>query len=62
LVANGKMFVTGSYSRVLRRRQQDRREAWQYEHRLPEGDWRRVIAPPITWEQDGVQYVGVVAG
>jgi len=37
LVSNGKIFVTGSYSRAFALNSQTGEEIWQYDHRLPEG-------------------------
>ncbi|MBL1143270.1 MAG: PQQ-dependent dehydrogenase, methanol/ethanol family [Proteobacteria bacterium] len=37
LVANGKIFVTASYSRVYAMDSKTGEEIWQYDHRLPEG-------------------------
>lgn len=37
LIHNGKMFVTGSYSRLYAVDAKTGAELWQYEHRLPEG-------------------------
>jgi alcohol dehydrogenase (cytochrome c) len=37
LVHNGKMFVTGSYSRIFALDVKTGRKLWKYEHRLPEG-------------------------
>ena len=37
LVVNGKMFVTGSYSRLYALDAKTGAKLWQYEHRLPDG-------------------------
>jgi alcohol dehydrogenase (cytochrome c) len=37
LVVNGKMFVTGSYSRLFALDAKTGHKLWQYEHRLPDG-------------------------
>ena len=37
LVHNGKMFVTGSYSRIYALDVKTGKKLWKYEHRLPEG-------------------------
>ncbi|WP_018229617.1 PQQ-dependent methanol/ethanol family dehydrogenase [Methyloversatilis universalis] len=37
LVVNGKMFVTGSYSRLFALDAKTGAKLWQYEHRLPDG-------------------------
>lgn len=37
LVANGKMFVTASYSRIFAVDTKTGKKLWKYEHRLPEG-------------------------
>ncbi|HPY40731.1 MAG TPA: PQQ-dependent dehydrogenase, methanol/ethanol family, partial [Thiolinea sp.] len=37
LVANGKIFVTASYSRVFAVDAKTGEELWQYDHRLPDG-------------------------
>jgi alcohol dehydrogenase (cytochrome c) len=37
LVYNGKMFVTGSYSRIFALDTKTGKKLWKYEHRLPEG-------------------------
>ncbi|WP_018411047.1 PQQ-dependent methanol/ethanol family dehydrogenase [Methyloversatilis thermotolerans] len=37
LVVNGKMFVTGSYSRLFALDARTGSKLWQYEHRLPDG-------------------------
>lgn len=37
VVSNGKMFVTGSYSRVFALDAKTGHKLWQYEHRLPDG-------------------------
>ena len=37
LVHNGKIFVTGSYSRAFALDSKTGEEIWQYDHRLPEG-------------------------
>ncbi|MBI4988296.1 MAG: PQQ-dependent methanol/ethanol family dehydrogenase [Rhodocyclales bacterium] len=37
VVHNGKMFVTGSYSRIFALDAKTGKKLWQYEHRLPEG-------------------------
>jgi alcohol dehydrogenase (cytochrome c) len=37
LIANGKMFVTGSYSRIYALDARTGAKLWKYEHRLPEG-------------------------
>jgi len=37
LVYNGKMFVTGSYSRIFALDAKTGQKLWKYEHRLPEG-------------------------
>ncbi|WP_078120510.1 methanol/ethanol family PQQ-dependent dehydrogenase [Thiosocius teredinicola] len=37
VVANGKMFVTGSYSRLFAIDAKTGEELWQYDHRLPDG-------------------------
>lgn len=37
LVHNGKMFVTGSYSRIFALDAKTGEKLWKYEHRLPEG-------------------------
>ncbi|PKO82957.1 MAG: PQQ-dependent dehydrogenase, methanol/ethanol family [Betaproteobacteria bacterium HGW-Betaproteobacteria-11] len=37
VVSNGKMFVTGSYSRVFALDAKTGQKLWQYEHRLPDG-------------------------
>lgn len=37
LVVNGKMFITGSYSRLFAVDAKTGKKLWQYEHRLPEG-------------------------
>lgn len=37
LVHNGKMFVTGSYSRIFALDSKTGKKLWKYEHRLPEG-------------------------
>jgi len=37
LVSNGKIFVTGSYSRLFAIDSKTGEEVWQYDHRLPEG-------------------------
>lgn len=37
LVHNGKIFVTGSYSRLYAINSKTGEELWQYDHRLPEG-------------------------
>ncbi|HEX4917124.1 MAG TPA: PQQ-dependent dehydrogenase, methanol/ethanol family, partial [Limnobacter sp.] len=37
LIHNGKMFVTGSYSRIYALDAQTGEKLWKYEHRLPEG-------------------------
>lgn len=37
LVHNGKMFVTGSYSRIYALDMKTGSKLWKYEHRLPEG-------------------------
>jgi len=37
LVVDGKMIVTGSYSRVFALEAKTGKKLWQYEHRLPEG-------------------------
>ena len=37
LIANGKMFVTGSYSRIYALDAKTGSKLWKYEHRLPEG-------------------------
>jgi len=37
LVHNGKMFVTGSYSRIYALDAKSGKKLWKYEHRLPEG-------------------------
>ena len=37
LVHNGKMFVTGSYSRIFALDTKTGKKLWKYEHRLPEG-------------------------
>ena len=37
LVHNGKMFVTGSYSRVFAVEAKTGKKLWEYNHRLPEG-------------------------
>lgn len=37
LVNNGKIFVTGSYSRLFAVNSQTGEEIWEYNHRLPEG-------------------------
>jgi alcohol dehydrogenase (cytochrome c) len=37
LVHNGKMFVTGSYSRIFALDAKTGKKLWKYEHRLPEG-------------------------
>jgi alcohol dehydrogenase (cytochrome c) len=37
LVHNGKMFVTGSYSRLFAIDTKTGKKLWKYEHRLPEG-------------------------
>lgn len=37
LVANGKIFVTASYSRLFAIDEKTGEELWEYEHRLPEG-------------------------
>ena len=37
LIHNGKMFVTGSYSRIFALDMKTGSKLWKYEHRLPEG-------------------------
>lgn len=37
LIHNGKMFVTGSYSRIFALDAKTGKKLWKYEHRLPEG-------------------------
>ena len=37
VIANGKMFVTGSYSRLFALDAKTGKKLWQYEHRLPDG-------------------------
>ncbi|WP_430438522.1 PQQ-dependent methanol/ethanol family dehydrogenase [Noviherbaspirillum suwonense] len=37
LIYNGKMFVTGSYSRIFALDAKTGRKLWKYEHRLPDG-------------------------
>ena len=37
LVHNGKMFVTGSYSRIFALDTKTGKKLWKYEHRLPDG-------------------------
>ncbi|MGB8600032.1 MAG: PQQ-binding-like beta-propeller repeat protein, partial [Burkholderiales bacterium] len=37
VIANGKMFVTGSYSRMFALDAKTGTKLWQYEHRLPDG-------------------------
>ena len=37
VIANGKMFVTGSYSRIFALDAATGKKLWKYEHRLPEG-------------------------
>lgn len=37
LIHNGKMFVTGSYSRIFALDMKTGSKIWKYEHRLPEG-------------------------
>jgi alcohol dehydrogenase (cytochrome c) len=37
LVSNGKMFVTGSYSRLFALDAKTGKKLWKYEHRLPDG-------------------------
>ena len=37
LIHNGKMFVTGSYSRIYALDTKTGKKLWKYEHRLPEG-------------------------
>ena len=37
LIHNGKMFVTGSYSRIFALDSKTGKKLWKYEHRLPEG-------------------------
>jgi alcohol dehydrogenase (cytochrome c) len=37
VIANGKMFVTGSYSRMFALDAKTGNKLWQYEHRLPDG-------------------------
>jgi len=37
LIHNGKMFVTGSYSRLFALDAKTGKKLWKYEHRLPEG-------------------------
>jgi alcohol dehydrogenase (cytochrome c) len=37
VIYNGKMFVTGSYSRIFALDAKTGAKLWQYEHRLPEG-------------------------
>lgn len=37
LIYNGKMFVTGSYSRIYALDVTNGKKLWKYEHRLPEG-------------------------
>ncbi|WP_138517697.1 PQQ-dependent methanol/ethanol family dehydrogenase [Limnobacter alexandrii] len=37
LIHNGKMFVTGSYSRIYALNASTGEKLWKYEHRLPEG-------------------------
>ncbi|MFZ6773340.1 PQQ-dependent methanol/ethanol family dehydrogenase [Undibacterium sp. SXout7W] len=37
LIHNGKMFVTGSYSRIFALDMKTGAKLWKYEHRLPEG-------------------------
>ena len=37
LIHNGKMFVTGSYSRIYALDAKSGKKLWKYEHRLPEG-------------------------
>ena len=37
VIANGKMFVTGSYSRIYALDAKTGAKLWKYEHRLPEG-------------------------
>ncbi len=37
LVHNGKMFVTGSYSRIYAMDSKTGKKLWKYEHRLPDG-------------------------
>jgi alcohol dehydrogenase (cytochrome c) len=37
VIANGKMFVTGSYSRLYALDAKTGTKLWQYEHRLPDG-------------------------
>ncbi len=37
LINNGKMFVTGSYSRIFAIDTKTGKKLWKYEHRLPEG-------------------------
>lgn len=37
VIANGKMFVTGSYSRLYALDAKSGTKLWQYEHRLPDG-------------------------
>ena len=37
VIHNGKMFVTGSYSRLFALEAKTGKKLWQYEHRLPDG-------------------------
>lgn len=37
VITNGKMFVTGSYSRLFALDAKTGKKLWQYEHRLPDG-------------------------
>jgi alcohol dehydrogenase (cytochrome c) len=37
VIANGKMFVTGSYSRIYALDARNGTKLWQYDHRLPDG-------------------------
>jgi alcohol dehydrogenase (cytochrome c) len=37
VIANGKMFVTGSYSRIFALDARNGTKLWQYDHRLPDG-------------------------
>jgi len=37
VIYNGRMFVTGSYSRIFALDASTGRKLWKYEHRLPEG-------------------------